>query len=171
MSKESSRAVATRETPEFIPLQEYHFKRTLSKTFMRKHDIAGIHDSIDYLIVTTAPPINPMTIDGINFWSWGILTINGIPIPAPYKKEGYTANGLRVNLTEEYSAITNSYVWLEIILTMWRAPSKQIAVLQGIFLYPGFDWIERIGEDKLREILRVLRTKALENANAYRILN
>lgn len=153
-----------------VPKESFRFKRNLSQSVIKKFDLEGIYNGIDFLIVTTVPPLNPMTMDGINFWSWGLLTINEVSIPAPYKEFGYNANSLRIDLSDKSSAVTNTYIWLEILLSLKSLPADQISIINGIYLYPSFDWIDRIGEDNIREIQKVLYRKAMEDPNAYRIL-
>ena len=156
--------------PQSATKENIRFTQNLSRKFLKRNRILGIDEIAHVLIIATAPPENPMTEAGIELWSWGALTINDIPIPAPFLRKEIIEKSLLAGLTEEYIAVTSTYFWLDSLISLWRMPKEKIRTLAGSDLDLGLEWIDRVSEEKIQEILTALHLKASENPNARQTL-
>lgn len=132
--------------------------------------IQDLYYAIDALIVTCPDELNPMTKDGYNFWDWGILEVNGVKIPAPYKDYGVTFSGDELPLSDRMSAITNTLIWLDRLRDLADA-DYSINPLVDMNLKPGYKKIHTWGENKTFKILRTLREACYDDVNAYRVID
>ena len=151
--------------------KDLHFENHLSMETLNEPKFKDIFDGIHFLITNIAAPINPMANGDIPVWSWGTFVINEIIIPAPYSDHGFTANGTRVALTEEMSAITNTFVWLDFLLSLKRLPPEQLSAIDGMFLPSSLDWIDFVGDNKVREIVSILRNIAANDCDGRWIID
>ena len=144
---------------------------------LRSVSAFGLYYAIDLLIVTCPPDMNPMTAGGFNFWSWGILKIGNKEIPAPFKDYGIDAMGREIDLSDQQSAITNTYIFLE-RLYQFHTANEQGKDLKQAFdfvslplLYEGLNVIKKIGNDGFLSILDELRVQCLSDIKMTQMIN
>lgn len=139
--------------------------------------LSDLYYAIDFMIVTCPNDLNPMTADGYNFWDWGIIMIDNTEIPAPYKNYGITVSGREVALTAEQSAITNTAIWLERLLSYYGAHKQGKDLLQlvgpmGMMqLTPAFKLFDKKGVDKIQKLIQTLISKCYDDATMYAIID
>ena len=149
-------------------------KPTVSKLTKQLSDL---YYAIDFMVVTCPADLNPMTDDGYNFWDWGVIKIGDTEIPAPYKEYGITASGRKVALSAEQSAITNTAIWLERLLSYYsaRKQGKDLMQLVGpmgmMQLAPAFKLFDSKGVDKIQNLIQTLMSKCYDDADMYSIID
>ena len=139
-------------------------------TDAKQRELDYLYTAIDFLIVTTPPESNPMTNDGFNFWDWGLITVDGIELPAPYKEVGYNWDNEEIELEPEYSAAVNLLIWLEALHAYAKSDVSKdefmLAQCSG-----AFNWILSLDPTELSSIMSKLREKCNESTAARRVID
>ena len=139
--------------------------------------LSDLYYAIDFMIVTCPADLNPMTDDGYNFWDWGVIKIGNAEIPAPYKEYGITSSGRKVALSAEQSAITNTAIWLERLLSYYGAQKQgndlmQLVGTMGMMqLAPAFKFFDKQGVDKIQKLIQTLMQKCHDDADMYAMID
>ena len=147
-------------------------KFNIKPTESKLEKLMDQYTAIDALIGMTPTPMNPMKTeeDGCNFWNWGILTVGGIEITAPYKEYGVTYSQRKVDLTEKESMVVNTLIFLKRLLDLYKL-RRSLPDSYGFYFNSGFNWINSIGEDKLITQLPKLREACYNSDNMMAVIN
>ncbi len=141
--------------------------------------LGNLYTAMDYMITTCPNGLNPMTNNGYNFWNWGVIKIGDTEIPAPYKEYGITGSGKEVTLTDEQSAITNTYIFMDRILECYNlykeGQGEKISNSIGIMglndLFPAFQYFDKKGISVIRSLLNYLKRKCYNHENMYSVIS
>ena len=139
--------------------------------------LGDLYYALDFLIVSCPRDMNPMTDDGMNFWDWGVLTVKGVEIPAPYKDYGITASGRKVGLTDQQSAVTNTAIFLHRLLDLYNAEQAGHDLMQVVGpmgryqLSPAFKLIDSMGVDEFQTLVTTLLRKCQTDSAMYAIVD
>lgn len=141
-------------------------------TATKRKQLQDLYYALDMLIVTAPPHMNPMSRDGYNFWDWGVVKVNGVEIPAPYKDVGYDIYDREYALEPQYSAYTNLLVFLEMLWAYKRSDKLRAAApMTNMQCAGAFRLLDTWGEDKFHTIMISLREACWDNANAMRVID
>ena len=168
--KENTMTKKTKEKLKF-------FSKPTDKKLVDK--LGNLYFAMDYMITSCPKDLNPMTDNGYNFWSWGVIKIGDTEIPAPYKEYGITASGRKLTLTDEQSAITNTYIFLDRILEFYNVhkqdQSEKLLKVTGPFglsaLVPAFEYFDKEGIFVIKSLLNNLKNKCFNDTKMYNIIN
>lgn len=141
-------------------------------TATKRKELQDLYYALDILIVTAPAHMNPMTVDGHNFWDWGVVKVNGVDIPAPYKEVGYDIYDREYALENKYSAYTNLLVFLEMLWAYKNSDKlRSAAPMTNMQCAGAFKLMDKWGEDKFHTIMMTLREACFDNASAMRVID
>lgn len=123
---------------------------------------------------------NPMRKEsnGILFWEWAIVSIDGHDFPMPYHTASddqsilYTHNGDEAYMTHEECALTTACFYLYYLRDMsynWSHVMKCIDPFLVFMLRRGVEEIKKIGEDEFSNM--IFKIKEQLPPNGWRVLN
>ena len=141
-------------------------------TAAKRKELSDLYYALDILIVTAPAHLNPMTVDGFNCWDWGVVRVNGVDIPAPYKEVGYDIYDREYALESKYSAYTNLLVFLEMLYAYKNSDKlRAYAPMTNAQCSGAFALLDKWGDDKFHSIMQTLRESCWNDANAMRVID